>query len=463
MEHGAIGSARPSRRSATRWRLSKSVLRRRLYAALVVLDASIIVLAFLAAGWVRFDHPFDPRSIFLIGTVLPVYAVSAVATRAYSTGVLLDRWSSVGRSLQALATSAALLLFLLFNLRAGAEVSRLVLALGEGTAAIGLTGARLLFGRNAKTLLGGSPYDVVVIGDGTETMPTGDCVLFVDASDVIDPTQHDPMLYDRFARTIGDVDRVVVSCPPERRAMWAAALKGANVQAEVIAPEFIGVDPIGLSSYMAMPTLIVARGPLGIRDRAIKRLFDVSIAATALLLLAPVMIAVAIAVRLSGSGPILFTQMRIGRQNRLFRMFKFRSMRVDDADAHGARSTSRDDDRITAVGRFIRASSLDELPQLLNVLRGDMSIVGPRPHALGSTAEDQLFWEVDERYWHRHACKPGLTGLAQVRGYRGATLLREDLTNRLGSDLEYVNDWTIWRDCVILVRTVAVLFHRNAF
>jgi lipopolysaccharide/colanic/teichoic acid biosynthesis glycosyltransferase len=144
-------------------------------------------------------------------------------------------------------------------------------------------------------------------------------------------------------------------------------------------------------------------------------------------------------------------------------MYKFRSMRVDGCDQQGARSTSRTDERVTRVGRFIRSTSIDELPQLLNVLVGHMSIVGPRPHATGSRAADKLFWEVDHRYWHRHAAKPGLTGLAQVRGFRGATLEESDLTNRLQADLEYLDTWSIWRDLKIILLTVRVLLHRNAF
>jgi polysaccharide biosynthesis protein PslA len=144
-------------------------------------------------------------------------------------------------------------------------------------------------------------------------------------------------------------------------------------------------------------------------------------------------------------------------------VLKFRSMRIEASDRAGNRSASRSDDRITRVGRLIRRTSLDELPQLINVVRGDMSIVGPRPHALASTAGEALFWELDSRYIHRHAIKPGMTGLAQVRGYRGATRSAEDLTNRLQADLEYLSGWTIWRDIRIIFRTFRVLTHSNAF
>ena len=138
-------------------------------------------------------------------------------------------------------------------------------------------------------------------------------------------------------------------------------------------------------------------------------------------------------------------------------------MRVESLDAKGATSTQRDDKRITRVGAFIRKTSLDEIPQFLNVLLGDMSLVGPRPHALGSLAGNQLFWEVDREYWHRHALKPGITGLAQVRGFRGATHRDVDLKNRLQADLEYLHDWSLMRDVKILFRTMTVLVHSNAY
>lgn len=133
------------------------------------------------------------------------------------------------------------------------------------------------------------------------------------------------------------------------------------------------------------------------------------------------------------------------------------------SDRDGARSASRDDDRITRIGRFLRRASLDELPQLWNVVRGDMSLVGPRPHAIGSLAEGALFWEALPDYWTRHAMRPGMTGLAQVRGLRGATDTRRDIEKRVGADLEYINSWSIWLDMKILLQTVRVVLHRNAF
>jgi lipopolysaccharide/colanic/teichoic acid biosynthesis glycosyltransferase len=207
----------------------------------------------------------------------------------------------------------------------------------------------------------------------------------------------------------------------------------------------------------------VSVGPLNMSSRALKRGLDLALAITLLVAFAPMMAIVAFAVWLESDGPIFFMQSRLGRGNRLFMMYKFRSMRIDLCDADGRQSTSRDDIRVTRVGRFIRATSIDELPQFLNVLRGDMSFVGPRPHALGSLVGDKLFWEVDQRYWHRHTTKPGITGLAQIQGFRGATMMQEDLLKRVQADLDYLNGWTIWRDIAILCATLRVIVHKNAF
>ena len=183
----------------------------------------------------------------------------------------------------------------------------------------------------------------------------------------------------------------------------------------------------------------------------------------ALLFLAPLMAMVAIAIKLDSRGPVLFRQDRIGEGNRLFKIMKFRSMHVERSDLAGATSASRSDSRVTRVGRIIRKTSIDELPQLFNVLLGQMSIVGPRPHALGSTADAKLFWQISEYYWCRHALKPGITGLAQIRGYRGATEKTADLENRLAADLEYLRNWSLMRELFIVLRTFKVIAHTNAF
>ncbi|MEP9404024.1 exopolysaccharide biosynthesis polyprenyl glycosylphosphotransferase [Sphingomonas silueang] len=443
-----------------RWQPSRRLLRFRLYAGLMILDLLCIVGSFAAACW---GYEGSLRSAWIITpAIVPLYLIAAFSIGAYAASVI-DRVSiTVGRAARALTFAAAAVLFLAFILRASEDFSRLVFALGIGGSFVALCAVRYVFVRRVARILGGNPYNVVLICDDGH-MPLGGSFSMVLATSAFDAAGQDPQMYDRLAQALEQVDRVVVACSVENRAKWVHLLQGANVQAEIVMDELKAFGPRGLDRFGSSPTLVVARGPMSAQGRLLKRLFDITFAGGTLLLLLPVFLLVALAVKLESRGPVFFVQTRIGRANRLFRIRKFRSMRVDQGDAAGNRSAARDDDRITRVGSFIRKTSIDELPQLMNVLDGTMSIVGPRPHALGSKAEDKLFWEIDRRYWHRHAVKPGLTGLAQVRGYRGATNHRSDLTNRLHSDLEYLDNWTIWRDMMIIIKTFGVLVHRNAF
>jgi polysaccharide biosynthesis protein PslA len=189
-----------------------------------------------------------------------------------------------------------------------------------------------------------------------------------------------------------------------------------------------------------------------------KRAQDVVVASAALLFFAPIMALVALAIKLDSPGPLLFRQKRVGFNGGHFELLKFRSMYADAADAHASRQTSRHDDRVTAVGRFIRRTSLDELPQLINVLRGDMSIVGPRPHALQTRTNGVELSEIADQYAARHRVKPGLTGLAQVNGYRGELDTVEKVQKRVEFDIGYIEKWSTWLDAKIIVRTAALLF-----
>jgi lipopolysaccharide/colanic/teichoic acid biosynthesis glycosyltransferase len=197
---------------------------------------------------------------------------------------------------------------------------------------------------------------------------------------------------------------------------------------------------------------------------AVKRMTDVALASMALLLLGIPMLLLAAVMWLQGDGPALFRQQRIGLHNRPFTMLKFRTMRAGADGAGVCRQATRDDPRVTRLGRFLRRTSLDELPQLLNVLAGDMSLVGPRPHAPGTCAAGRPFETITDRYAQRHCVKPGMTGLAQVRGWRGETDTVEKLLRRVDSDLEYIASWSLRRDLAIIARTAAtVLLMRNAY
>lgn len=442
---------------------SKMRLRIRVYAGLLLADILVFALAFMAANMMRFANPFEQAGINIFVVLLPLY-LGVAASRATYGGIVFRAWRiAAWRAMTSLSVAAAAVLFISFYLQASAEMSRMVFTIGIGICLVGVLMLRWTIHAFGRRLMGTEPYDQILIRDGMDfSCEPG--VIALEASALgLRPDITDPIALDRIGKLLSPADRVVIACPEDRRAAWAVVLKGANVNGEILTPELQAIGSLGAGHFQTVPTLMVALPSLDLRSRALKRGLDIAIAGTATLVLAPLMVVTAIAVRLESAGPILFVQQRLGRGNRLFPMYKFRSMRSDLCDATGATSTARGDKRVTRVGRIIRAASIDELPQLLNVLRGDMSIVGPRPHALGSLAGDKLFWEVDQRYWHRHAAKPGITGLAQVRGFRGATHLRSDLVARLQADLDYVNGWSIWRDIFILIATLRVVFHRNAY
>jgi lipopolysaccharide/colanic/teichoic acid biosynthesis glycosyltransferase len=382
---------------------------------------------------------------------------------AYGLEVLKKPRVGIFRAIVAVVSAVGLALLTAFFLKASGEYSRLVLLMATiGSIAL-IAPTRFMFGKFAWRLMGGNPLNEVVIVDGV-FFPHSRNVRVIDASQAgLAPNASDPLMLDRLGTVLVGVDRVLVTCRPERRALWALLLKGANVQGEVLAPEVQEIGALGIGRAGEQSTMVVSCGPLDLRSRALKRALDLAITLPLVVFLMPLLVVVACAIKIEGGGPVFFRQQRLGRGNRLFSMLKFRSMRADLCDASGNQSTQRDDARITVVGRIIRSTSIDELPQLLNVLKGEMSLVGPRPHALGSLAGKKLFWEVDQRYWHRHACKPGITGLAQVRGFRGATHQGDDLKNRLMADLEYVAGWSILRDVAILLRTFRVLVHQNAY
>jgi Undecaprenyl-phosphate glucose phosphotransferase len=218
-------------------------------------------------------------------------------------------------------------------------------------------------------------------------------------------------------------------------------------------------------SYIGdVPFLAVFDKPLSDWGWAVKEVEDRVIAAIALVLLSPVMLAVACAVKLSSKGPVFFRQKRHGFNNQLVEVYKFRSMYTDMSDATASKLVTRDDPRVTRVGRFIRKSSLDELPQLFNVLRGELSLVGPRPHATASKAGNRLYNDVVDGYYARHRMKPGITGLAQINGWRGETDTEEKLQRRVEYDIQYIDNWSIWMDLYILAMTpVSLLNTKNAY
>ena len=228
-----------------------------------------------------------------------------------------------------------------------------------------------------------------------------------------------------------------------------------------LAPGSLGGSVSGISHLGSLPSLPMIRRPMGQRAAVAKRAMDVMLAAIGLVWLAPLLALTALAIRIDSRGPIFFRQLRTGYNQESFMVWKFRTMRCGDADEAAFRQASRGDERVTRIGRVLRRLSVDELPQLINVLLGDMSLVGPRPHPLplNNRFGDQL-----PLYAARHRVLPGITGLAQINGCRGETDALEKMATRLEYDLIYIRNWSLWLDLKILLMTLTGKFlHPNAY
>lgn len=426
-------------------------------------DIIALFIGFTVTGYLHRGMAGLEESLLLAQLVLPVFLTVALYNDAYSIAALRSTERSVTGTVTALIVAAAAVLFITFYARRTQDYSRLGFTLGVVASFLTLAWGRLQMRALVRWRCGASVLNELVIDDGGPSVSLPGAYHVSAGSFGLTPSLCDPHALDRIGLVMRNADRVIVSAPVERRADWSIILKGANVAGEVIDDTVAELGANGARMAGGHGILQVSVGPLGMRSRIAKRLLDVTVAGSAVLALSPLLIAVALAVKLEDGGPVFFLQKRVGRGNRFFSILKFRSMTENKVGRDGTQSASKNDKRVTRIGRLIRSTSIDELPQLLNVLRGDMSLVGPRPHATGSLAGDKLFWEVDARYWQRHALKPGLTGLAQIRGLRGATDREEDLTGRLNADLEYLAGWSLWRDLWIIAATFRVLVHDKAF
>jgi Undecaprenyl-phosphate glucose phosphotransferase len=274
-----------------------------------------------------------------------------------------------------------------------------------------------------------------------------------------------PVLGDTMAllghRIMPYVDRVVITVPPQAQGRVRQLIEKLKVLPNEVSL-FLDFDgeadqTAALSRLVDAPLARVSGAGQDDGRVLAKRLQDLMLGALALIPAVPIMALVALAVRLDSPGPILFRQRRHGFNNEEIVVWKFRSMRHDRADASASRQVMADDERVTRVGRFIRKFSLDELPQLFNVLKGEMSLVGPRPHAIGmKTGEVESAKLVAEYAW-RHRMKPGVTGWAAVRGSRGPVHTPEDVRRRVELDVEYIERQSLWLDLYILAMTLPCL------
>jgi Undecaprenyl-phosphate glucose phosphotransferase len=388
----------------------------------------------------------------------------------------------IGQILVCWFTTGLLLAFFAFLLKIGVAYSRGAFVLFYFIAPVGLLAARKL----TKVALASAVSrgavgrrDIVLLGDIDEitALEPHDLLAFFGAAEVDRFTlsqDEDPLV-----RVSTDI-RVINSAANFIRANNCREILVAIPWGDVARMEFIrehikalpvsarllpDIRVRSLSNYAASArqrvlAIEIQRAPLSGAERLVKRGMDIVVAAVALVFFLPVMALTAIAIRLDGPGPVIFRQHRKGFNGKQFVMFKFRTMIVQENGPVIAQA-SRDDQRVTPIGRLLRTASIDELPQLLNVLRGDMSLIGPRPHAL---AHDNKFEQILSDYAFRHHVKPGMTGWAQCNGARGATPSIEHIAERVRLDLWYINNWSLWLDIQILIKTFfEVLRKRNAY
>jgi Undecaprenyl-phosphate glucose phosphotransferase len=259
-------------------------------------------------------------------------------------------------------------------------------------------------------------------------------------------------------RLLPYVDRIVVAVPSgatSRIAQLITELAPCPNDISLLMDSFdVTSEQATHERLLDMPLSHLSGVRRGVLQSALKRAIDVTFSIAAIVVLAPALVAIAIAIRSDSPGPVLFKQRRHGYMNEEVLVWKFRSMRAEMSDYAATRQVTADDDRVTKVGRFLRRTSLDELPQLWNVIRGEMSRVGPRPHAIGMLTNGAEASKLVETYAHRHRMKPGLTGWAAVNGSRGPVDTPEAVRRRVSLDLEYVERQSVWLDLAIMARTL---------
>ncbi|MCI4678737.1 exopolysaccharide biosynthesis polyprenyl glycosylphosphotransferase [Rhodoblastus acidophilus] len=414
---------------------------------------------------------FDDRAV-IVGLSALLYLLISRAIGAHRTGQILNRRTSLNRLMAALALTFIALLVIGAATKTTQNFSRIwffswfALACSLApTVRLGLLAAarrRLAQGdfvfRALSVGVFAQPLSIAELDAASGGMAqVAHIMALADLEDL-------EGLADWIARE--EIDQIYVVTPwAHAPATFLRLRRLRQFSAEIfVVPDdaSIRAHQLGVGVIHDRVALRAGERPINGWDRLAKRMQDIVVASAALLFVAPVMLLIAAAIKLDSPGPVLFRQKRAGFNGRPFELLKFRSMYAHAADAHASRQTSRDDARVTKVGRFIRRASLDELPQFFNVLRGEMSVVGPRPHALQTRTNGLDLRQIADRYAARHRVRPGLTGLAQVNGCRGELDNCEKVVTRVDFDINYIENWSTWLDCKIILRTALLLFFDRA-
>jgi Undecaprenyl-phosphate glucose phosphotransferase len=416
----------------------------------------VSAIAFVAI-FERFGGYRLPRRLIFFGQISQIVLAWALAASLLFTvalvGQLAGYYSPSGLAVWLLATPVALL--------AGRSLAHLAILQWLGDLALAPNIIVVGAGEEAEQVVAKLVNDrgdgIVVAGifdDAGTASPR-----FIHGIPVLGTT--DDLL--QYARR-ESVHQIIVALPLETGDELEAILeKLSAIATEVrlsVAPLAERFSVRGIDDLAGIPLFEIAARPLKAGAALCKWLEDKLIAALLLVFLGPLCLFIAGLIKLDSRGPIIFVQKRFGYNNCVIRVLKFRTMYADRGDPSGARRTVQRDPRVTRVGRVLRSLSLDELPQLFNVLCGDMSLVGPRPHAIEMRAGDRLYHEAVARYAHRHRVKPGITGWAQVSGFRGEVDTFEKARGRVECDLHYIDNWSLWLDIKIMLMTLGLLFSR---
>lgn len=443
-------------------------------AAAMLVDAAGLGLGLWFGAFASSSIDFDPAWTALQATLGATATVLILRTSGFYRLAIARRFKQGSLTLLA----SGLLLALLGGLSAGGALMLAAFVLPSRALSATLAAAALDFGLTERraVIVGGGERAAAVMAALAEC-PHNDirvCAIFDDRDD-----SRSPLVVTGVPK-VGTVDRLVAFARAAEIDMLIVTLPLSAEQRIRTILKMVEVLPIDvrLSDFSADPAfrrrgngaakaalIDVTSRPIQGGQLALKRALDIVGAATALILLAPVLAVTAAAVRLDSPGPILFRQPRHGYNHRPVDVWKFRSMYAADCDPAARRIVLRGDPRVTRVGRVIRRWSIDELPQLFNVLKGDLSLVGPRPHALAAVSSRQESFEaIVEGYAARHKVRPGITGWAQVHGWRGEIDDPDALRRRVEHDLYYIENWSVWLDLYVLAMTpVRLITTRNAY
>ncbi|MBX3570983.1 MAG: undecaprenyl-phosphate glucose phosphotransferase [Mesorhizobium sp.] len=425
-------------------------------------------------------------TIALVGSLLTVILLEF--SDCYQMTALRSPLSHAGKIILVWAGVFALLAITGFLFKVSADFSRLWFGTWFATGLVLMFSLRFVMAVQIRRWArnGRMERRAVIVGGGKsaealirsiEAQPHNDiriCGIFDDRDDTRSPpvVAGYPKLGNvaeliEFAR-IARIDMLIVSLPLTAETRVLSLLKKLWVLPVDIRlsahSNQLRFRPRSYSYIGAVPMLDIFDRPINDWDSVAKRAFDIVFSLLGIILLSPVMLVTAIAIKLDSKGPVLFTQKRHGFNNEVIEVYKFRSMYTDRSDPTAKQAVTKGDPRVTRVGRIIRKTSIDELPQFFNALFGSLSLVGPRPHAVAAQTHNLLYNEVVDGYFARHRVKPGVTGWAQINGWRGEMDTDEKIKMRTEYDLYYIENWSLWFDLKILLMTpIRLLNTENAY